>query len=71
MESTVIAFLAGLHPLAPVVLAVIGLLVVAGQAYVLLTPGTADDAFYAKLEAIPVLGGFLKALAAFAPIQRK
>jgi hypothetical protein len=70
MES-VIAMLAGLHPVVPQVLAALGGLVVLGQAYVAITPSQDDDAWFAKLEAIPVLGSVLVALKSFAPIQRK
>lgn len=63
--------LAGLHPAIPVVLAVLGSLVLLGQAYVAITPSQDDDAWFAKLEAVPVLGTLLKALKAFAPVQRK
>jgi len=70
MESMLIV-LASLHPLVPVILAVLGGLVVLGQAYVAITPTQSDDAWFAKLEAIPVLGSLLAALKSFAPIQRK
>lgn len=63
--------LAGLHPVIPVVLAVLGSLVLIGQAYVAITPSQDDDAWFAKLEAVPLLGTLLKALKSFAPIQRK
>lgn len=69
--SLILAWLSGLSPIVPVVLAALGALVVLGQAYVALTPSQSDDAFYAKLEAIPLLGAILKALVAFAPIQRR
>lgn len=48
-----------------VILQVLGGLVVLGQSYVALQP------VFAKLEALPVIGSVLTALAAFAPIQRK
>lgn len=70
MES-VLVVLAGLHPLIPVILAGLGGLVVLGQAYVAITPTQDDDAWFAKLESIPVIGSLLVALKAFAPIQRK
>jgi hypothetical protein len=70
MES-VLMMLAGLHPAVPLVLAMLGGLVVLGQAYVAMTPSESDDAWYAQLEAKPILGGILKAIKAFAPIQRK
>lgn len=49
----------------------LGALVILGQAYVAISPSKDDDAFLAKVEAIPVLGHILKALASFAPIQKK
>jgi len=70
MES-LLAMLAGLHPSIPLVLAMLGGLVVLGQAYVALTPSQDDDAWYAKLEAKPIIGGMLRSIKAFAPIQRK
>lgn len=70
MESFLIV-LAGLHPLIPVVLAGLGGLVVLGQAYVAITPTQDDDAWFAKLEGLPIIGGLLLALKSFAPIQRK
>lgn len=61
----------GVMPAARYVLMALGGLVVAGQVYVALTPSQDDDAWFAKLEAIPVLGALIKAVKAFAPIQRK
>lgn len=69
--SIIIPWLTSLHPLVPVVLAVLGSLSVLGAAYVKLTPSTADDAWYAKLEAIPMVGSLLKVLVSFSPISRK
>lgn len=63
--------LADLHPAVPVVLSALGSLVIIGQAYVAVTPTQTDDAWFSKLETTPVLGTLLKALKAFAPIQRK
>ena len=70
MESFLV-ILAGLHPAIPLVLAGLGGLVILGQAYVALTPTQDDDAWFAKLEAMPMLGQILKAVKSFAPIQRK
>lgn len=70
MES-LLMMLAALHPAIPLVLAALGGLVVLGQAYVALTPSQADDAWVAKLEAMPIVGPLLQALRAFAPIQKK
>lgn len=70
MEA-MLAMLVGLHPSVPVVLAALGGLVVLGQAYVAITPSQDDDAWYARLEEKAIIGSLLKALKAFAPIQRK
>lgn len=69
--GSILPWLASLHPIVPVVLAGLGGLVVIGQVYVAVTPSKSDDGALAKLEGIPVLGGLLKALASFAPIQKK
>lgn len=66
-----IPLLAGYHPMIPVVLAVLGGLVILGQAYVALTPTESDDAWFSALEQKPVLGQILKVLKSFAPVQRK
>lgn len=58
-------------PWAGYVLAGLGSLVVLGGVYVKLTPNQDDDAWYAKLESIPVLGQALKLLKSFSPISRK
>ena len=58
-------------PIIGSVLTVLGMLVVLGQAYVAITPTQNDDAWFAKLEAIPLLGAIIKFAASFAPIQRK
>lgn len=70
MEA-IVEKLMGLHPLVPLILSALGALVVLGQTYIALTPNKNDDAWYAKIEAIPVVGKLLKLLASFAPIQRK
>lgn len=49
----------------------LGVLVVLGQGVVLMTPTKKDDEALAKAHKIPVLGDLLKAIAAFAPIQKK
>ena len=69
--GSLLPWLASLHPIVPVVLAALGCLVVLGQTVVALTPSAADDALASKLEALPLVGPLLKALASFAPIQRK
>jgi len=67
----IVQWLAGLHPVVHVVLVVLGSLVVLGGVYVKLTPTQSDDAWFAKLEAIPVLGALLRALVKFSPVARK
>lgn len=59
------------NPKVAVVITVLAGLVVAGQTYIALTPTQDDDKWYAKVEAMPIIGPLLKGLAAFAPIQRK
>lgn len=58
-------------PVLGMVLMALGALVVLGQVIVALTPSQADDEAVAKVFAIPVLGAILKAIASFAPIQKK
>lgn len=53
------------------VLVALGALVVLGLAYVKITPTQDDDAWFSKLESIPILGSLLKFLVSFSPIQRK
>jgi len=60
-----------LGPIGLVIASALGGLVVIGQAVVTITPSTADDAAWEKLMSIPILGGILKAIASFAPIQKK
>lgn len=61
----------GAVPAARYVLMALGGLVVLGQVYVALTPNQDDDAWFAKLENVTILGAFIRAIKAFAPIQRK
>lgn len=58
-------------PVLPAILAGIGSLVVAMTAFVAATPNQDDDAFLAKLKAIPVLGSVLEFLERFSVIVRK
>jgi len=67
----ILSWLVGLWPMAQMILVVVGSLVVAAQAYVAMTPSKDDDAWYAKVEAIPLLGDLVKAIVKFAVIQRK
>ena len=59
------------YPQITMVLSALGSLVILGQVYVAITPSKDDDAWYAKLEAIPVLGQLLVVIKSFSPIQRK
>lgn len=70
MEA-LLANLVSVHPAIPLVLSALGTLVILGATYVALTPTKADDAWWAKLEATPVIGQLLKGLTAFSPFQRK
>jgi hypothetical protein len=53
------------------VLIILGSLVVLGQIVVVFTPSTKDDAAWAKIEAMPVIGMLLKAVTKFSIIQKK
>ena len=53
------------------ILPILGIVVVAAQAIVIITPSPKDNALMAKLEAIPVLGHLIRALKSFAPWQKK
>jgi hypothetical protein len=70
MDSIIIA-LASAHPIVAMILAVLGMLVVLGLAVVAITPSQEDDAFVAKMLAIPVLGQVILALQNFSPIQKR
>lgn len=74
MDDSIVQFVIGLVqklPMASLILGVLGTLVVVGQIVVALTPSKADDAAWAKIEGIPLIGAALKALSAFAVIQKK
>lgn len=58
-------------PVLKLVLEGLGSLVIAGWAYVLITPSKKDDAWLQSLEGKAIVGPLLKALKAFSPIQRK
>lgn len=69
--SIILAWVQTVSPIVSYVLMALGGLVVLGATYVKLTPTQDDDAWFAKLEAIPILGTLLQALVAFSPFQRK
>lgn len=71
MEEQILAALVSAVPGLVSVLAILGSLVVIGQAVVVATPSKTDDAAWEKIKAIPLLGGLISAVAAFAPIQKK
>lgn len=71
LESALLSMLVENVPGSAAVLVFLGLFVVVGQALVLLTPTKKDDAVMEKLHGLPLLGGLLKALEAFAPLQKK
>jgi len=66
-----IEYLVKNFPAATGIFTILGGLVVIGQTYVALSPSKNDDAWLAKLEEKPMIGPILKAIRAFAPIQKK
>lgn len=68
--NTALGWLAA-NPIANLVLAALSILIAAAQAIVTLTPSTADDLFWEKVKAIPILGSVIAWLAARAPFQKK
>lgn len=70
-EAGLLEMLAKLHPIVPVVFAILGMLVVVGQTVVWMTPSKADDEAWEKIKKVPVLGNIISALANFAPLQKK
>lgn len=69
--GALIQMLALKFPIVLTIASLLGVLVVAGQAVVSLTPGKGDDAFLEKLKAMPIIGGIFSALEKFAPFQKK
>lgn len=69
--SIILSALVVQYPILASVLAVLGSLVVVGTVYVKITPSKTDDAWFDKLEAIPLVGTVLKLLVSFSPIERK
>lgn len=53
------------------VCAILGLLVVVGQALVAFSPTKKDDAVLQRIMAIPFVGAIVAALVKFAPIQQR
>ena len=74
MEESINSVMSWLQSVAPWVKYLfmgLGVLVLGGQTYVLITPNKEDDAWLAKIEAMPVVGHLLRAFRAFAPWQKK
>ena len=69
--NVIVQGLVSSYPKIALVLGTLGTLVIIGQAYVLMTPNKDDDAWFAKLESIPLLGQFVVIVRNFAPVQRK
>lgn len=69
--ESLLNLLVGAVPVAKIVLQILGALVVLGYAYVKITPTESDDAWFAKIEGIPLVGSLLKALTNFSPVSRK
>lgn len=72
MESELLkSVVSFLGPWGSLALLVLGTLVVIGQVVVGLTATKADDLVMQKIFDLPLIGGFVKAIASFAPIQKK
>ena len=69
--DTMFSLLVAAHPAVGVILSGLGSLVILGQTYVAMTPTQSDDAWFARLESSAIVGPILRAVVAFAPIQRK
>lgn len=69
--SAIVTLLAAKFPIIALILGILGALVIAGQAIVVMTPSKMDDEAWDKLKAIPAVGSVLSVLALFAPIQKK
>jgi len=67
----ILDYLSLLHPYIGYALMGLGTLTIVGQSYVMITPNQKDDAWFSKLESVPVMGAFIRAVKSFAPIQRK
>jgi len=73
-ENTMLGFaqmLMGKFPMLSMIFGILGLLVVVGGAVVAATPSKSDDAAWAKIQSIPLLGTVLKVLMSFSPIAKK
>lgn len=64
-------WLGQLHPIVNLVLNILGTLVVLATVYVKLTPNKEDDAWFKKLESLPVVGPIIHTIMNFSYVQRK
>jgi len=71
MEASLVDMVAALAGWVPTALAWLGTLVVLGLGVVAITPSKKDDEYVGKIYGVPFLGGVLKAIAAFSPLQKK
>jgi hypothetical protein len=71
MEQQVHDFIESLPHAVQLVLMILGTLVVVATAYIKATPTEDDDKWFAKLEAIPVLGPVLQFIGRFSVVTRK
>ena len=69
--SFILSYLNSIHPIAHLVLVILGSLVVLATAYVKLTPSVEDDAALARIEGAPVIGVLIRGLMSFSVVQRK
>lgn len=68
--SAIIALLSVQMPWLHSVLVVLGMLVVLGQVWEVITPASTVGSFILKLEASPIIGPILTLLVTFAPIKK-
>jgi hypothetical protein len=66
-----LTYLSTNFPVVGEILIYLGVLVITGQTVVAVTPSKSDDEWMKKLEEKKILGPLVKALGAFAPIQKK
>ena len=58
------------YPVIGSILAILGIVMIAAQTIVAITPSPKDDKFLAKIKKIPYLGKILQIATSFAPIQK-
>lgn len=69
--ASILVLVASKFPVALMIFAALGTLVVLAQAVVIFTPSKADDVKWEAIKAKPILGSLLSALINFAVIQKK